>query len=349
MADAGQGMATDIAEQPTTYQRILDESAALRDVAREIARRDVRHVVLVARGTSDHAALYGSYLSQIRLGLPAGLASPSVVSLYGVHPDMSQALVIGVSQSGRSPDLVEVLDSARRSGATTLAVTNAPESELARTAELHVDILAGPERAVAATKTYTAELLSLLLLVEGVRTGTGAVEPEVERQLRRLPELAATALAGHDHEAVAARLRYANQLVVTGRGYAYATAKEASHKIIETSYLSALAYSGADLLHGPVAVADREMPVLAVVGDGPGGAAMTEVMQRLRALQADIITVGPAPLPGVQAHIGVPAVDERYSPLLDIIPLQRLALSLAIGRGEDPDRPRGITKVTHTR
>ncbi|SCE99039.1 glucosamine--fructose-6-phosphate aminotransferase (isomerizing) [Micromonospora mirobrigensis] len=349
MAEAGQGMATDIGEQPTTYQRILDNAAAVREVAREVARRELRHVVLVARGTSDHAALYGSYLSQIRLGLPAGLASPSVVSLYGAHPDMSQALVIGVSQSGRSPDLVEVLDSARRSGATTLALTNAPDSELARVAELHVDILAGPERAVAATKTYTAELLSLLLVVEGIRTGTGAPEPDVAPELDRLPELAAQTLVGRDHEEVAARLRYANQLVVTGRGYAYATAREASLKIIETSYLSALAYSGADLLHGPVAMADREMPVLAIVGDGPGGAAMAEVIERLRTLHADVVTVGPARTAAEQAHIGVPAVDERYSPLLDIIPLQRLALTLALARGEDPDSPRGLSKVTHTR
>ena len=346
MSVAGQGMAADIAEQPDVFQRLLDDRASITEVARRVAERDVSHVILVARGTSDHAALYGSYLSQIRLGLPAGLASPSVVSLYGARPNARGALVVGVSQSGRSPDIVEVLAEARKTGATTLAVTNAPDSDLATTAEFHVDIRAGPERAVAATKPDTAELLALLLVVEGIR-GDGS--PDLARELATLPRLAADLLAATDHEEVTARLRYADQLVVTGRGYGYPTAREASHKIIETSYLSALAYSGADLLHGPLALADRDMPVLAVVGGGPGGTAMSEVVERLRSRRAEIVTVGPVPVPGVEARVRTPMVDESLSPLLDIVPLQRLALALAVDRGEDPDAPRGITKVTHTR
>lgn len=170
MPEKGAGMAVDIAEQPEVYARMLAPARAepIARVAAAIAERAPRHVLLAARGTSDHAALFAAYLAEIRLGLPAGLASPSTVTLYGARPDLSGALVIGVSQSGTSPDITEVLQAARAAGALTLAVTNAPGSALTEAAELAVDIGAGPERAVAATKTYTAELLALLMLMEGV-------------------------------------------------------------------------------------------------------------------------------------------------------------------------------------
>jgi glucosamine--fructose-6-phosphate aminotransferase (isomerizing) len=343
-------MAADIDEQPAGYERLLsDEYAApIARVAATIAERRPRHVVFTARGTSDHAALYGAYLAEIRLGLPAGLASPSAVTLFGARPDLSDALVVGVSQSGGSPDLAEVLRSARDSGALTLAVTNAPDSPLAGTAELSVDIAAGHERAVAATKTYTAELLALLLLVEGIRSGDGTLPDDERRALAALPELAARTLADPTATELAPRYRFAGQLVTTGRGYAYPTAREAALKLMETSYLPALAFSGADLLHGPLAMTDPDVPVLAVVGSGPGGQAMREVLPRLGERRADVVVVGSAEVEGA-TRLGVPEVDERYAPLLDILPLQRLALALALTRGEDPDAPRGLKKVTATR
>ncbi|MGW0502709.1 SIS domain-containing protein [Micromonospora sp. NPDC003241] len=342
-------MAADIDEQPAGYERLLsaDYSAPIARVAAAIAERRPRHVVFTARGTSDHAALYGAYLAEIRLGLPAGLASPSAVTLFGARPDLSDALVVGVSQSGGSPDLAEVLRSARDSGALTLAVTNAPDSPLARTAELSVDIAAGHERAVAATKTYTAELLALLLLVEGIRAGDGTLPDDERRALAALPELAARTLADPTATQLAPRYRFAGQLVTTGRGYAYPTAREAALKLMETSYLPALSFSGADLLHGPLAMTDPDVPVLAVVGSGPGGQAMREVLPRLGERRADVVVVGSAEVEGA-TRLGVPEVDERYAPLLDILPLQRLALALALTRGEDPDAPRGLKKVTAT-
>ena len=340
---AGAGMAADIAEQPAMFARLLDGPVLGRvaAVAAEIARRQPRHVVFTARGTSDHAALYGAYLTEIRLGVPAGLASPSAVTLFGAKPDLSRALVVGVSQSGGSPDLCAVLKAARETGALTLAVTNNPRSPLVEAAELAVDVDAGHERAVAATKTYTAELLALLLLVESIRGG-------VEDEIRRLPALAERALADDTATQLAPRYRFAARLVTTGRGYAYPTAREAALKMMETSYLASLAFSGADLLHGPLAMADPDVPVLAVVGNGPGGAAMREVLARLGERKADVVTVGPADVPGAAARIPVPAADERYAPLLDILPLQRLALAVALARGEDPDAPRGLKKVTST-
>ncbi|MBB2946185.1 glucosamine--fructose-6-phosphate aminotransferase (isomerizing) [Actinoplanes lutulentus] len=350
MTQRGHGMSADIAEQPAGFARLLDDrnSGAIAQVAAEIARRKPRNVVFVARGTSDHAALYGAYLSEIRLGLPVASASPSAITLYGAKPDFTGSLVIGVSQSGGSADLTGVLGVARENGALTLAVTNNPESPLARAAELSIDVAAGHERAVAATKTYTAELLALLLLVEGVRAGDGRLPAAERAAIEELPRLAEAALADSSAEDLAQRYRFASSLVTTGRGYAYPTAREAALKLMETSYLPALAFSGADLLHGPLAMADPDVPVLAVVGDGPGGRAMRDVVTRLGERRADVVTIGAADVPGASARLAVPAVDERYSPLLDILPLQKLALALALARGEDPDAPRGLKKVTTT-
>ncbi|HEX6500884.1 MAG TPA: SIS domain-containing protein [Micromonosporaceae bacterium] len=341
-------MAADIAEQPEVFARLLDAAGPIAEAAATIARWRPRHVVFTARGTSDHAALYAAYLTEIRLGIPAGLASPSAITVYGARPDLRDALVVGVSQSGGSPDLVKVVQVARERGAHTVAITNNPSSPLASAAELHVDVAAGHERAVAATKTYTAELLALLMLIEGVRAGDGALPADERRALEALPGHAARVLDDPTAVQLAPRYRFAARVVTTGRGYAYPTAREAALKLMETSYLAALAFSGADLLHGPLAMADPDVPVLAVVGNGPGGAAMREVLARLGERRADVVAVGPAPVPGAHTRIETPDVDERYAPLLDILPLQRLALALALARGEDPDAPRGLRKVTST-
>ncbi|BFU42540.1 SIS domain-containing protein [Krasilnikovia sp. MM14-A1004] len=343
-------MAADIAEQPAGIARLLDRerATAIAAVAARVAARRPRHVIFVGRGTSDHAALYGAYLTEIRLGIPVGLASPSAITLYGARPDLSDALVVGVSQSGGSPDLAGVLTVARESGALTLAVTNNPGSPLVAAAELSIDVAAGHERAVAATKTYTAELFALLLLVEGIRAGDGVLPADERAALEKLPQLADEVLADDGADALAQRYRFASRMVATGRGYAYPTARETALKLMETSYLPALAFSGADLLHGPLAMADPDVPVLAVVGDGPGGQAMRDVVNRLGERRADVVTVGPADVPGAAGRLAVPAVDERYAPLLDILPLQKLALALALARGEDPDAPRGLKKVTTT-
>src|SRR6266545_2782902 len=317
--EPGAGMAADIAEQPTGFARLLDERAdAIAEVAAQIARRRPRFVVYTARGTSDHAALYAAYLTEIRLGIPIGLASPSAITVYGARPDFSDSLVIGVSQSGGSPDLVEV-----------------------------IDVAAGHERAVAATKTYTAELFALHMLVEGVRGGDGRLPAGERAGLARLPELARGLIEDSTATELASRYRFAERLITTGRGYAYPTARETALKLMETSYLAALAFSGADLLHGPLAMADPDVPVLAMVGGGAGGESMRAVLQRLGERRADVVSIGPRPAAGL--HIPTPDVDERYAPLLDIIPMQQLALALALLKGEDPDAPRGLRKVTETR
>jgi glucosamine--fructose-6-phosphate aminotransferase (isomerizing) len=189
----------------------------------------------------------------------------------------------------------------------------------------------------------------LLLLVEGIRAGDGKVSGDEMLGIAVLPGLAAKVLEDPTPVELAPRYRFAGRVVTTGRGYAYPTARETALKLMETSYVAGLAFSGADLLHGPLAMTDPDVPVFAVVGDGPGGASMREVVARLGERRADVVTVGPSDVTGAAARIGTPAVDERYAPLLDVLPLQRLALALALARGEDPDAPRGLNKVTVTR
>jgi glucosamine--fructose-6-phosphate aminotransferase (isomerizing) len=339
MTEPGTLMAAEIAEQPQVLDRLLRRGAP--EIARVrgvIERAQPRFVLIAARGTSDHAALYAKYLVEVCRPAPAGLVSPSSFTVYGARPQMAGVLFVAVSQSGGSPDLVESTEVARSCGALTVAVTNAPNSALAAAADQHVHVHAGTERAVAATKTYTAELLALHLLFAGERAARDAAP---------LPEAAARTLALTSDERLAQLaepFRNTERVVLTARGYSYATAREAALKLMETSYLSAHAFSGADLLHGPLALIDRSVPVIAITSPGRGGDAMQPVLQRLAELDAPILRVG--------VEDGLPiasdGIGEHLLPILEIMPLQRLAWRLALDRGVDPDRPRGLSKVTET-
>lgn len=340
----GELMAAEIAEQPARLADLLaaggDDVGAAVAAIRQVAPRAV---LLAARGTSDHAALYAKYLIEVVLGLPAGLASPSTMTAYGSRPDLTGMLWLTVSQSGGSPDLVESAQIARSCGALTVAVTNAPDSPLASAAQCHVDVRCGPERAVAATKSYTCQLLALWLLCR--RWADLPADPAAA-----LPELAAGLLARDEVPGVAARFRFVDRLVTTGRGYSYPTAREAALKLMETSYLSAHAFSGADLLHGPFAMIDHDRPVVVVAPEGVGGRAMAPVLERLRERAADVTLVGdPVAASWAAATVPLPSgIPEDLSPILSIMPLQQLALAMAVARGNDPDAPRGLRKVTQT-
>lgn len=338
-------MSAEMAEQPEVLRRILTEGAPrIREVAQAIAARSPRFVLLTARGTSDNAALYAKYLIEVLLGKPAGLTSMSTTTAYGAEPDLTDCLVVTVSQSGGSPDLVASTEAARKAGAITLAVTNNADSALAAVSEFHIDVLAGPEKALPATKTYTAELLALYLLVEGLRGGDGA-------DAARLPEYAEGILARQAEVAeLAQRYRFAQRLVITSRGYGYPTAREAALKIMETSYIPAQPFSGADLLHGPLAMVDNVSPVIAVVPDGRGGEALQPVLERLRGRGADLMVVGQADqVERASAGFALPAgVPEEVQPILEILPLQLLAYEITMARGLDPDAPRALAKVTET-
>jgi glucosamine--fructose-6-phosphate aminotransferase (isomerizing) len=343
-SSAGRTMWTEIAEQPEVWRRGLAERGRIEPVAAAVRRAAPRFVLFAARGTSDHAALYAKYLFEV-VHQPAGLISPSTVTAYGASPDLRDVLVVAISQSGRSPDLVQTVETSRRRGALTLAVTNDALSPLAQAAELHIDILAGPELAVAATKSYTAELLSLYLLVDQLRGGDGqAAEalPGAGDRLLALEDDVRQSAEGH---------RDTPSFVVTGRGYSSATAHEAALKLMETSYLQAQAFSGADLLHGPIAMVDPGAKVLVVAPEGVGGRAMCEAITRIRDLGAETLCVGSSEaVAGSSAGIVLPpGLSEEVSPIAEILPFQHFALHLALAHGNNPDSPRGLSKVTETR
>ncbi|WP_167121090.1 SIS domain-containing protein [Amycolatopsis viridis] len=335
-------MAAEIADQPAVLGGLVARRAEIAQVAREIARRPPRFALLAARGSSDHAALYAKYLIEVLLGLPAGLVSPSTVTLYGARPDLRDVLLVSVSQSGGSPDLLEFTQTARKQGALTVAVTNTPASPLGGAAQLSVDIGAGTETAVAATKTYSATLLALYLLVDAVRGGDAVAAAEIEPLARQALDV--------DVQRAVDRYRFVDRIITTGRGYSYATALESALKLAETSYLAARAYSGADLLHGPVAAVDEETAVLAITSAGRGTAALTDVLTAVADRGADVLALGSSAgdVPAA-VRIPVPAVAEEIAPVLEVLPVQRIALGLALARGLDPDRPRGLHKVTRTR
>ncbi|MGI8667427.1 MAG: SIS domain-containing protein [Jatrophihabitans sp.] len=358
---AGSLMSAEIAEQPAMLARLAAGAGAeIAAVSAAIGSRRPRFVLLAARGSSDHAALYAKYLIEVRLGLPAGLVSPSSMTVYGARPDLRDVLFVAVSQSGGSPDLIDSLAAARGCGAMTVAVTNNPSSELARAAEFGIDVQAGPERAVAATKSYTAELLALYLLLAPLADG-GPAAGELTGQVARLAEAAQATLEHREQVlAIATRYRFADRLITTARGFGYPTAREAALKLMETCYLGAQAFSGADLLHGPMAMIDADLPVLAVLTPGAGGRAMLAVLERLRQRQADLVIVGGLPEgpPGVAGSAGLAAghllpvatsgLVEELFPIVEILPLQQLSCELALQRGGNPDAPRGLSKVTQT-
>ncbi|QFZ16420.1 SIS domain-containing protein [Saccharothrix syringae] len=341
----GRHMAAEIDQQPGVFADLVARRGDIASVAGAIAARKPRFVLLAARGSSDHAALYAKYLTEVLLQLPAGLVSPSTTTLYGAQPDLRDVLLVTVSQSGGSPDLLEVTESARSRGALTVAVTNTPDSPINAAAELQVDIGAGVERAVAATKTYSATLLALYLLVDAIRGGNGSTVANVGDLARATLDQSADAVA----EAVQ-RYRFVDRVLTTGRGYSLPSALEAALKLAETSYLAARAYSGADLLHGPVAAVDAETAVLAITSTGRGGDALHEVLDAVHGRGADVLAVGSVS-DKVSAALRVPVADtaEEVAPILEILPVQRLAHGLSLARGGDPDSPRGLNKVTRTR
>lgn len=338
----------ELREQPDVLARLLkDGRPAAEDAARRIRERAPRFGVLAARGSSDNAARYGQYLLGIRNDLVAALATPSLFTHYGARPSLADALVVGISQSGQSPDIVEVVREGRRQGALTLAITNEPESPLAQAAELVLPLLAGQERAVAATKTYTAQLMVLAML-SAAWSGDEAAWAELEA----LPgQVTATLELNGAAVGIAESLREHSRLVVVGRGYNLSTAFEITLKVKETSGVLAHGYSSADFLHGPKAVLDRTLPVMAV---SPGRVFddLDSVAALVREQGAPLIAVSDRPEVLAAADVALPlpaGVPEWLSPMVAVVPGQLWALGFSLARGLQPDAPRGLTKVTHTR
>lgn len=338
-------MRAEIAEQPDRWRDLADAWPV--DVAAAIVAAS-EQVVLAARGTSDHAAVYGQYLLQSALGVPAYLATPSVTTVFGRDTVRATTALVAISQSGRSPDLLATVESARRAGAPTIAITNDPESPLAGAADVHVPVLAGPERAVAATKSYTAELLALHLLVASAGAkGRADVRAGVASVARAAEEVLAS--VGPGVATIADAVRDADATLVIGRGHALATAREAALKLTETCALSASGWSAADAKHGPLGQVRPGMPVFLLLGAQAGRDTVEALVPDLRARGARVWTVGGDALPGTEGAVGLPNVADELVPMLEILPFQLLSLELSLRRGLDPDRPAGLSKVTLTR
>jgi glutamine---fructose-6-phosphate transaminase (isomerizing) len=338
----------ELREQPSVLARLLEVGRPRAEaIAARLRDRSPRFGVLAARGSSDNAARYGQYLLGIENGLVVALATPSLITHYGARPALGDALVVGISQSGQSPDIVEVVREGRRQGALTLAITNEAASPLAVEAELVMPLEAGTERAVAATKTYTAQLMALAMLSAAWRA-----EDAAWTELQALPgQVAATLDANHATAAIAQSMREHSRLVVLGRGYNLSTAFEITLKVKETSGVMAHGYSSADFLHGPKAILDRTLPVMAV---SPGRAFddLDGVADLAREQGAPLIAVSDRPDVLAAADVALPlpaGVPEWLSPLVAVVPGQLWALGFSLARGLQPDAPRGLTKVTHTR
>jgi glutamine---fructose-6-phosphate transaminase (isomerizing) len=333
----------EIAEQPDVVARLLDrERTAIEALAAEVRRRAPRYAVLAARGTSDNAARYAQHVLGRILRLPVVLATPSLHTLYDAPPRYADAVVIGISQSGASPDIVSVVAEGTKQGALTAAITNAPSSPLAGAAEHVIDLGAGEERSVAATKTYTASLAAIAALVA---RGDAALSEEVER----LPDALAAQLALSDDAASAVRAGADWQrLTVVGRGAHYATAFEAALKIRELAGIVAEPYSPADLLHGPIAAVGPRQPLLAIAPAGPTEESMREVVAAARERGARVAAIGHDRTLG-DPFLELVDIPEWLGPVVAIVPAQLLAVGLAEERGVDVDAPFGLSKITLTR
>ena len=343
-------MLKEIHEQPDVIGRMVDaEQENVAKLAADIKGRDIDFVVMAARGTSDHAAIYGKYLLEIKNSLPVGLADPSVYTLYDAKIKMDRALVIGVSQSGQATDVAEYLERSKQSGALTAAITNVPGSTLTQIADYTILCHAGPEKGVAATKTYTSTLAALYLLSASLANDV----VHAKNQMLGCVEAMRSALNIEEFcSEKAERYRFMQDGYVISRGLNYCTALETALKLAETSYVGMLAYSAADFLHGPIAAVHESEACFLCAPPGKAFATMVEMACRLVERKAEV-----AVLSSEEEILSIATtpfrldatVDEELSPLVYILPGQLLAYYLAVSRGFDPDRPRGLSKVTLTR
>jgi len=340
---------SEIFEQPERLASLLDQQKqTVLKIAEAIQSHNVQYAFLAARGTSDNAGRYANYLWGAHNKLPMALATPSLFTYYQSPPRLQNALVVGVSQSGQSPDIVSVLEEGRRQNCLTLAITNIPDSPLAKAADFILDIQAGSEKAVAATKTYTTELMAIAML-------SAALSNSDERwhQLVSVPEWARYVLKLDEQIAqMTQRFRYMSHCVVLGRGFNYATAYEWALKLKELTYTIAEPYSSADFQHGPIAMVEGGFPVLAVAPRGKVHDSMKDMLTRLRRdKNAELVVISDDAdtLALAQSPIQLPPqIPEWLTPLVSIIPAQLFACHLTTVKGYDTEKPRSITKVTET-
>jgi len=349
-AVAGSQLLAEIREQPAALQRLVEERPEYEAAAARMRDHGPALVRLVGHGSSDNAASYAVYAFSLLPGWTAMRDSISLSVYYGAELDLSRSCVVALSQSGRTPDVVDYTERARRRGALTIAITNDVDSALAAACELVLPLAAGPEHAIAATKTYTTQVAALGLLAgcaadDGMRVASG---------IREVAELMAgliPALEPRVREMVSS-LAFVGRMFVIGRGPEFATAREISLKLLETCKVAAEPLTATDFAHGPVAALDGLFPVWAVAADDAGLPAVREAAELARAKGATLIASGTAAraLEGAAHVLPVPAPSiDLLAPVLSVVPGQLLAWALAQAKGLDPDRPAGLSKVTLAR
>ena len=347
---AGELLLAEIREQPAALERLLAQEAAFAALGERLSRRPAPVVRLVGHGSSDNAASYGVYAFGLLPGWTALRDSISLTVYYGAKLDFSGSLVVALSQSGQTPDVVEYVERARAAGALTVALTNEPDAELGRTAEAVLPLEAGPERSVAATKTYLNQLAALALLAGAAAGRLG----EVADGLRGVAELLAGAIAPLETAApsVANAFAFVGRMFVVGRGLEFATAREVALKLTETCRVAAEPLTATAFAHGPVAALDPLFPVWTIASRDEALPAVLEAAGRVREAGATLVATGSAAaeIEGAAYVLPVPTAPlPLLAPLLSVLPGQLFAASLARAKGLDSDRPAGLSKVTLAR
>jgi glucosamine--fructose-6-phosphate aminotransferase (isomerizing) len=340
-------MLSEIAEQPAALAKTLkEEQGKIRKLGVFLKSREIDLIVLVARGSSDNAALLGRYLLEVITGIPVSLCAPSVYTLYNGKLNLKHALVIGVSQSGEGEDINHVLNIAKECGAYTVGITNEIASSMSGLVDETLVMHGGREQSVAATKTYTGQMLLFYMLAEALAAG----EPGFE--CNRIPDYAAQALELRPQVAeLVQRYVFMENCVVVGRGLVYGNAYEMALKLMETCYVVAERFSSADFLHGPVAMVERRFPIILFAPPGVTIKSVRELMQRLKELSADTLVLtgdDDCATLGTRSIRMPNEISEWLAPIPYIIPGQLFAALLADAKGLDPDKPRSLSKVTRT-
>ncbi len=339
----------EIMEEPATIENSINQNISLiHDIVERIKQRNIEHIMIAARGTSDHAAVYAKYIMEIMLGIPVALAAPSVFTVYQRRLRLDNTLVIGISQSGKAMDVLEVVKSANSAGALTVSITNYSDSPLATEANYHMDCSAGVEKSVAATKTFLAQI-TLLAALTAVWAGDG----QLLNEIRALPGKIEQTIqhSGYISEKVQ-RYRYMEECFVLARGVNYAIALESALKIQETCYVRAKAYATSDFYHGPYAMIEKDMPVVVFAPNGPSAKDVKEMIAKLKDSGAELVIISDNKDLAVSGDcfFEIPPTDnDILSPFHNVVIAQIFACRLALAKGLNPDSPRSLSKVTITK
>ncbi|QNU68653.1 SIS domain-containing protein [Ruminiclostridium herbifermentans] len=339
----------EILEQPEVLKKTVTTNMAVIDeLIADLKSREISTVIIAARGTSDHAAVYAKYAIETLIGIPVSLAAPSVFTMYNKKLNMKNCFVIGISQSGKAADAIEVVKAAKEQGAITMSVTNFVDSPLAQTSKYHLFCDTSVEQSVAATKTFTSTVFLLINFI-----AKWAQNDELLNELKNVPDIMSNIFDKADTiKEIVQKYRFMKECFVLARGINYSIALEAALKIQETTYVRAKAFATSDFHHGPFAMVERDMPVIVYAPEGPSCKDVLEMINKLKNSDADILIISNNQelLKLGNSSIEIPKGCSDYvSPLFNVVVAQMFACNLSLLKGLNPDSPRGLNKITITR